>query len=63
MISFLIATMLASHNPYHWTITCARYHELRNEIMLDKNLDYRSRNYLINLFRRKVDGPCDGTFV
>jgi hypothetical protein len=63
MISFLMATMLASHNPYHWTITCSRFHELRNEIMMNPKLDQRSRNYLINLFKRKVDGPCSGTFV
>jgi hypothetical protein len=55
--------MLASHNPYHWTITCQRFHELRNQIMLDQKLDYRARNYLINFFKRKVEGPCDGTFV
>jgi hypothetical protein len=42
MISFLLATMLASHNPYHWTITCQRFHELRNQIMLDQKLDYRA---------------------
>ena len=63
MISFLMAAMLASHNPYHWTITCARYHELRNEIMMNPNLDHDSRKYLIELFKLQIDGPCDGTFV
>jgi hypothetical protein len=63
MTSFLLALSLASHNPYHWEMSCARWHEITLEIMMDNKLDYNSKRNLIRKFRTKVRGECDGTFI
>ena len=63
MTALLLAFTLANHNPYHWTITCKRFHEARHEVMMDENLDYRAKQQIIRLFKSKVKEPCDGYFI
>jgi hypothetical protein len=63
MTAILLALTLAHHNPYHWTMTCKRFHEASNEVMMDKNLDYRAKQQIIRLFKSKVEEPCDGIFI
>jgi hypothetical protein len=63
MTSLILALTLASHNPYHWTMSCKRFQEVTMEIMMDKNLDYQARQMLIRKFRGKVEEKCDNTFI
>lgn len=63
MTAILLSLSLAHHNPYHWTMSCQRYHEASIEIMLDEHLDYRAKQLLLRKFRSKVEENCDGTFI
>jgi hypothetical protein len=63
MTALLLAFTLASHNPYHWTMTCKRFHEASREVMMDKNLDYRAKQQILRLFRSKVEERCDDVFI
>ncbi len=63
MTAILLALTLAHHNPYHWTMSCKRFHEVSIEIMMDKHLDYRARQQLIRKFRSKVEERCDGVLI
>jgi hypothetical protein len=58
-----MATILASHAPSHWTITCPRFYELRDIIIANPKLDAASRKYLIELFKHNTDTRCDETFT
>jgi hypothetical protein len=62
MISVLLALTLAHHNdsnPYGWHMSCERFLQKRIEILMDDNLDRRSKYNLISYFRSKVEGQCD----
>jgi hypothetical protein len=63
MIALLLALNLANHSPYHWTMTCARWQEARIKIMMDPNLDYRSKLQVINYLRSKVQEKCDSVLI
>jgi len=63
MTTILLALTLATHSPYHWTMTCARFHESSIEIMRDDNLDYRAKRQLIQYFRGKVEERCDSILI
>jgi len=51
----LYLSLLASHEPVHWTIKCEQWTELAVEVMQDKHLDDRSKSDLINYFATKVE--------
>ena len=62
MLSALLALTLAHHddgNPYGWHMSCERFLQQRIEILMDDNLDRRSKYNLIGYFRSKVEGQCD----
>ena len=61
MLSTLLALTLASHDasPYGWHMTCERFLQKRIEILMDDNLDRRSKYNLIGYFKSKVDGQCN----
>tara|TARA_Y100000361_G_scaffold141731_1_gene147071 strand:- start:2714 stop:2953 length:240 start_codon:yes stop_codon:yes gene_type:complete len=61
MVPFLLSFVVASHNPYHWTMSCERWRERAQEIMLDQNLSLRAKQHLILYLRTKVEGPCPRT--
>jgi ribosomal protein L31 len=63
MTAILLALTLAHHNPYHWTMSCKRFHEVSIEIMMDKHLDYRAKQHLIKKFRGKVEEQCDSVLI
>ena len=48
-------SVLASHEPVHWTIKCDQWSELAVEVMQDEYLDDRSKSDLINYFATKVE--------
>jgi len=52
-------SLLASHEPVHWTIKCEQWTELAVEVMQDEHLDDRSKSDLINYFATKVEEECD----
>jgi hypothetical protein len=63
MIALLLAFSLANHNPYHWTMTCARWQEVQMEVMADPHLDYRAKQQILRHFRTKVREKCDSIFI
>ena len=52
-------SLLASHEPVHWTIKCEQWTELAVEVMQDEYLDDKSKSDLINYFATKVEEECD----
>ena len=48
-------SLLASHEPVHWTIKCETWTELAAEIRADKHLPEPNKQDLINYFATKVE--------
>ena len=66
MLSMLLALTLAHHddsNPYGWHMSCERFLEQRIEILMDDNLDRRSKYNLLGYLRTKVEGQCNDMLV
>ena len=55
----LYLSLLASHEPVHWTIRCEQWSELTEEIRQDQYLDEGSKLSLIDYFKTKVEESCD----
>ena len=55
----LYLSMLASHDPVHWTIRCDGWRDLTSEVQQDKYLDEQSKLDLIDYFKTKVEEECD----
>lgn len=61
-MTLLLALLLAHgapDSPYHWHMSCTRWHEKTQEILADPHLDEPNKRFLIRYFRSKVDGSCD----
>ena len=52
-------SLLASHEPVHWTIRCEQWSELATEVKQDQYLDDISKQDLINYFDTKVEEDCE----
>ena len=52
-------SLLASHEPVHWTIKCEGWKELSYEIQQDQYLDEQSKLGLIDYFKTKVEEECN----
>ena len=52
-------SLLASHEPVHWTIKCEQWSELAAEVRQDQYLDDISKQDLINYFATKVEEDCE----
>ena len=66
MLATLLAMTLAHHddgNPYGWHMTCERFLQKRVEILMDDNLDRRSKYNLLGYLRTKVEGHCTDMLV
>ena len=66
MLELLLAFVLTHHNegsPYGWHMSCERFQQRRIEILMDDNLDYRSKRDLIGYLRTKVKKECKGTLT
>jgi len=66
MLSILLALTLAHHNdgsPYGWHMSCERFLQRRVEILMDDNLDRRSKYNLLGYLRSKVEGQCEQMLV
>jgi len=55
----LYLSLLASHEPVHWTIKCEQWSELAVEVRQDQYLDDISKQDLINYFATKVEEECE----
>ena len=51
----LYLSLLAAHEPVHWTIKCDTWSELAAEIRADKHLPEPNKQDLINYFATKVE--------
>ena len=61
MLALMLAFTFASHNdadPYGWHINCERFLSRRVEILMDDDLDRRTKYNLIGYLKSKVDGTC-----
>ena len=56
----LALLLMASHGdgPYDWHMSCDRWQKKSIEIIADKEISLKQREYLIRYLRSKVDGPC-----
>ena len=54
----LYLSMLASHDPVHWTIRCDGWRDLTSEVQQDKYLDEQTKSDLIEYFKTKVEEDC-----
>ena len=52
-------SLLASHEPVHWTIKCDQWSELAAEVRQDQYLDEQSKSELIHYFSTKVEEECN----
>ena len=52
-------SLLASHEPVHWTIKCDQWSELAAEVKQDQYLDEQSKSELIYYFSTKVEEECN----
>ena len=55
----LYLSLLASHEPVHWTIKCDTWSELAAEVRQDQYLDEQSKSELIYYFSTKVEEECN----
>ena len=55
----LYLSLLASHEPVHWTIRCDGWKDLVSEVRKDGYLDEQSKSDLIDYFKTKVEEECD----
>ena len=55
----LYLSLLASHEPVHWTIRCEQWSELSTSVQQDEYLDEQSKLDLIDYFKTKVEEECD----
>ena len=55
----LYLSLLASHEPVHWTIKCDQWSELAAEVRQDQYLDEQSKSELIYYFSTKVEEECN----
>lgn len=51
-------SLIASHEPVHWTMKCDGYKELVEEVRQDQYLDPASKQGLVDYFRTKVEEDC-----
>ena len=55
----LYLSMLASHEPVHWTISCDGWRDLVSEVRQDQYLDEQTKSDLIQYFKTKVEEDCN----
>jgi hypothetical protein len=65
MLATLLAMTLAHHDPspYGWHMSCERFQQLKIETTLRDDIDLRSKWNLIQYFKTKVEGQCDGLYT
>ena len=59
MVILLYLSLVASHEPVHWTIRCEQWSELSTSVQQDEYLDEASKQGLIDYFKTKVEESCN----
>ena len=55
----LYLSLLASHEPVHWTIRCEGWRDLASDVRQDEYLDEQTKSDLIEYFKTKVEEECN----
>ena len=55
----LYLSLVASHEPVHWTIKCDGWKDIASEVRQDEYLDEQSKLDLIDYFKTKVEESCN----
>ena len=55
----LYLSLVASHEPVHWTIKCDGWKDLATEVRQHEYLDEQTKSDLISYFKTKVEEECD----
>lgn len=58
MIELILIFSLQADNPYEWEMSCERFLEAKQRIVLDENLDPLTKNNLLGYLRTKLNEPC-----
>ena len=58
-MELLLSALIATHNPYHWNMSCERWRERAVEILADENINLYQRKFLVRYLRNKVEGECE----
>ncbi len=58
IIPLLVTLSIYVQSPYGWTMSCSRWLQRSQEIMLDDKLPLRAKWDLISYLKSKVDEPC-----
>ena len=53
--------ILASHNSYHWQLSCPDFNQIRNEVILDEGLSRRDRMSVLGYLKSKTKEECKET--
>ena len=55
---YLYALLFASHDTYHWKLTCPDFEQVRISIMLDENLSMNDKYSVLNYLKSKTVEDC-----
>ena len=58
---YLYTLILASHNSYHWELSCPDFNQIRNEVILDEGLSIRDRMSVLGYLKSKTKEDCKET--
>ena len=58
-MELLLSLVLATHDPYHWEMSCERWQQRAEEILADENINEYHRRFLVRYLRSKVVGECE----
>jgi hypothetical protein len=59
-MNVIAALLIATHGvgPYDWHMSCERWQQRAQEILVDEALPINERWFLIRYLRNKVEGEC-----
>jgi hypothetical protein len=58
---YLYTLILASHNSYHWELSCSDFNQIRNEVILDEGLSMGDRMSVLGYLESKTKEDCKET--
>ena len=54
----LYSLLLASHDPYHWQLTCPDFEQVRISIMLDEEIPMKEKYNVLTYLKSKTVEDC-----
>ena len=55
---YLYALMIASHDSYHWQLTCPDFEQVRISIMLDEEIPMKEKYNVLTYLKSKTVEDC-----